>query len=91
MQYRHFEPLTVTVFFHPEPGTFLYHMTNVPIDLDVVSISPTGSILSLCSMERETGSSRTPENTQFVIEAPKGWATRNRLRVGDRIQFGNLQ
>jgi uncharacterized membrane protein (UPF0127 family) len=87
---RNFAPDTVMVFCHPSPGRFHYHMNGVPIDLDLVSVSATGFILSLCTMARQTGASWTAADTMYAIEAPSGWARKNGLRIGDQIQFGNV-
>jgi uncharacterized membrane protein (UPF0127 family) len=88
MQFRNgFPPNTVMLFAHPTPGNFRYHMKNVHSDLDLVSLDSAGRVIKIQSARPGTGGYGSGANCQFVIEAQRGFASRNKLKIGDQIRL----
>lgn len=86
MQLRNrFPKDTVMLFVHPTEGRYTYHMRNVRIPLDILSINSAGVVNGLETLS--LGPNLFHANGQCVIEASAGFASANNLKIGDLIRW----
>lgn len=89
MQFRNgFPPNTVMLFVHPRPGNFQYHMRNVRSSLDLLSLNSAGRIIKILSARPGGDGYESGANSSHMLEGPAGFASRNNLKIGDRIRLG---
>jgi uncharacterized membrane protein (UPF0127 family) len=76
------------LFVHPKPGPYQYHMKNVRFPLDFVWCDSNGIVQRIST--ESPGRTSVDGNTisQYVIEAPSGFASQNNLKIGDQIRLG---
>ena len=89
MQFRNgFPKNTVMLFVHPTPGNFRYHMRNVGLPLDLVSLDSAGRVIRIQSGLPGNTGYESGAGSRHMIEAGSGFASRNNLKIGDRIRLG---
>ncbi|HRT03489.1 MAG TPA: DUF192 domain-containing protein, partial [Candidatus Diapherotrites archaeon] len=66
----------VLIFKDIKPGTY-FHMRGVEFPIDIAFITENLDIIDIMSLKPETGLCKAPENTRYVLEANRGWCSKN--------------
>lgn len=87
------------LFIFPKAQKLSFWMKDTKMDLSIAFISDTGEIVEIFDMDSppegtpdsalKTYSSQGP--VQFAFEAPKGFFTKEGIKVGDRLGFFNRE
>jgi len=81
---------TGMLFVMPAAGPAYFWMRNTHIPLDIAFLDENMSILSVQTMEPETGSARHDGPVKYAIEARAGWFDEHGVKVGDAVQVDGL-
>lgn len=77
----------VMLFVYDKPAPRAYHMRNVRMPLEIITIDDSQRVSEFRWMEPDSGPFRFRAHL-FAIEAPRGWIRLNHLKLGDRIDLG---
>ena len=76
------------LFVHDEPDEYAYVMRNMAFPIDILFITPDGTITETHEAAPESRPLTRYRGTgQFVLEVPRGWSDRNGVERGDRLVF----
>lgn len=74
---------TILFFMGVRPGIF-FHTRNCQFPIDIISLTSNGRVLSIWGAYPGANFiGPTPQGTFNVIEAPLGWAEKQKIKVGD--------
>jgi len=77
------------LFVHDESDERAYVMRDMAFALDIVFISPDGTVTTVHEAEPESPPLTRYRGTgRYVLEVPRGWSERNGVEPGDRIVVG---
>ena len=77
------------LFIYPNEHILSFWMRNTLIPLDIAFIDHRGIIVSIQHMQPldDENYYASPKPVQYALEMNLGWFARNRVQVGDRVDF----
>jgi uncharacterized membrane protein (UPF0127 family) len=77
------------LFVYPYPLVLSFWMRNTLIPLDIAFIDHKGIIISIQQMQPFDDEKLyvSPLPVKYALEMNQGWFERNKVRVGDRVDF----
>ena len=74
--------------YGPPAGDHPFWMQNTHIDLDIAFVASDLTIVAIRTMQAESREFvRAGVDSQYAIEAPRGWYADHRIVEGDRVRF----
>jgi uncharacterized protein len=93
LMYRHDLPADAGMLFvFPETADHAFWMKNTPLPLDMIFIGEDLGIVGVVehAVPFSTRSLRVAYPSRYVLEVNAGFAARNRIGPGDRVEFRNV-
>jgi YVTN family beta-propeller protein len=84
------------LFVFERPGHYFFWMKEMRFPLDIIWINETGRIVEISqnvpvpAADAGLVSYGPPEPVQYVLEVNAGFAERNNIQIGERVDFGSL-
>lgn len=79
---------TGMLFVMPREGAAHFWMRNTRVPLDIAFLDRNARVLSIQSMEPETGSALHDGPVKFALEVNAGWLSNKGVRIGDDLKIG---